>query len=85
MLQRLERYFGVPLFVRKRHGVELTKAAEPLLEHARSVLYTMDRMENVRSKRAPSTPARSIRSAATTSRRVARPKRGRLTARTDSG
>ena len=41
---QLEADLGVPLFTRSRRGVQPTPAGSSLLEHARSVLFTMDRI-----------------------------------------
>jgi DNA-binding transcriptional LysR family regulator len=43
---QLETSLGVPLLTRSRRGVEPTPAGIALLEHARSVLFTMERMAN---------------------------------------
>lgn len=44
-IAQLEAQLGTPLLVRNRRGVHPTPAGEALLEHARTVLYTMDRIE----------------------------------------
>ena len=43
-IAQLESDLGVPLFTRSRRGVQPTPAGVALLEHARSVLFTMDRI-----------------------------------------
>ena len=44
-LAQLEETVGTPLLVRRRHGVEPTPAGETLLEHARTMLASSDRIE----------------------------------------
>jgi DNA-binding transcriptional LysR family regulator len=44
-LAQLEETVGTPLLVRRRHGVEPTPAGETLLEHARTMLASADRIE----------------------------------------
>lgn len=44
-IAQLESALGAPLLVRGRRGVEPTPAGAALLEHARSLAYTMDRIE----------------------------------------
>jgi DNA-binding transcriptional LysR family regulator len=44
-LAQLENAVGAPLLVRKRHGVEPTPAGETLLEHARTILASADRIK----------------------------------------
>jgi len=44
-LAQLENTVGTPLLVRRRRGVEPTPAGETLLEHARSMLASADRIE----------------------------------------
>jgi DNA-binding transcriptional LysR family regulator len=44
-LAQLEQQLGTPLLVRRRHGVEPTAAGETLLEHARGMLVTAQRVE----------------------------------------
>jgi DNA-binding transcriptional LysR family regulator len=44
-LAQLESTVGTPLLVRRRHGVEPTPAGESLLEHARTMLASADRIE----------------------------------------
>lgn len=44
-IAQLEDALGAPLLVRGRRGVEPTPAGLALLEHARSLAYTMDRIE----------------------------------------
>lgn len=44
-LAQLEAQLGLPLLVRKRHGVEATSAGQALLEHARAMLHSADRIE----------------------------------------
>lgn len=44
-LAQLEDAVGTPLLLRRRHGVERTPAGETLLEHARSMLLSVDRIE----------------------------------------
>ena len=43
-LAQLENQLGTPLLVRRRHGVEPTAAGESLLEHARAMLVSAQRM-----------------------------------------
>ncbi|OAJ54847.1 LysR family transcriptional regulator [Paraburkholderia ginsengiterrae] len=43
-IAQLESDLGVPLLTRSRRGVEPTAAGNALLEHARSVLFTMERI-----------------------------------------
>ncbi len=43
-IAQLESDLGVPLFTRSRRGVLPTPAGNALLEHARNVLFTMDRI-----------------------------------------
>ncbi|AOI66375.1 LysR family transcriptional regulator [Burkholderia territorii] len=43
-IAQLEADLGVPILARSRRGVEPTQAGMALLEHARSVLFTMDRI-----------------------------------------
>jgi DNA-binding transcriptional LysR family regulator len=42
-IAQLEADLGVPLLTRSRRGVEPTAAGRALLEHARSVIFTLDR------------------------------------------
>lgn len=44
-LAQLEQQLGTPLLVRRRHGVEPTAAGETLLEHARGMLVSAQRVE----------------------------------------
>jgi DNA-binding transcriptional LysR family regulator len=44
-LAQLEEQLGAPLLMRRRHGVEPTAAGESLLEHARAMLVSAQRME----------------------------------------
>lgn len=44
-LAQLEQQLGTPLLVRRRHGVEPTAAGEALLEHARGMLVSAQRVE----------------------------------------
>ena len=44
-LAQLEDTVGVKLLTRRRHGVEPTEAGETLLEHARSILGSSERIE----------------------------------------
>lgn len=44
-IAQLEETLGSPLLVRGRRGVQPTPAGMALLEHARSLLFTMDRIE----------------------------------------
>ena len=43
-IAQMEHAMGVPLLERRRRGVRPTPAGQALLEHARTVLYTMDRI-----------------------------------------
>ncbi len=43
-IAQLEADLGAPLLLRSRRGVQPTPAGEALLEHARSVLFTMERI-----------------------------------------
>ena len=43
-IAQLEADLGTPLLLRSRRGVEPTPAGIALLEHARTVLFTMDRI-----------------------------------------
>ena len=43
-LQQLEGALGTPLFVRRARGVELTRAGEALLRHARQVFAQLEQM-----------------------------------------
>jgi DNA-binding transcriptional LysR family regulator len=45
-IAQLEADLGVPLLARSRRGVEPTGAGVALLEHARSVLFTLERIGN---------------------------------------
>ena len=45
-IAQLEETLGTPLLVRSRRGVQPTPAGLALLEHARTVLFTIERMEN---------------------------------------
>ena len=45
-IAQLEADLGVPVLSRSRRGVEPTPAGIALLEHARNVLFTMDRIAN---------------------------------------
>jgi len=45
-IAQLEAALGTPLLVRTRRGVQPTPAGLALLEHARTVLFTMDRIES---------------------------------------
>jgi DNA-binding transcriptional LysR family regulator len=45
-MAQLESVLGTPLLLRTRRGVQPTPAGQALLEHARTVLYTMDRIQN---------------------------------------
>ncbi|MEI5996433.1 LysR family transcriptional regulator [Paraburkholderia bengalensis] len=45
-IAQLESDLGVPVLSRSRRGVEPTPAGIALLEHARNVLFTMDRIAN---------------------------------------
>jgi DNA-binding transcriptional LysR family regulator len=42
-IAQLETQLGVPLLTRSRRGVEATAAGRALLEHARSVIFTLER------------------------------------------
>jgi DNA-binding transcriptional LysR family regulator len=44
-IAQLETALGTPLLVRGRRGVQPTPAGVALLEHARTLLYTLDRIE----------------------------------------
>lgn len=44
-LAQLEATLGTPLLLRYRRGVEPTPAGRALLEHARSILFTVERIE----------------------------------------
>jgi DNA-binding transcriptional LysR family regulator len=44
-LAQLEAQFGTALLIRRRHGVELTSAGEALLEDARAMLLSAQRLE----------------------------------------
>lgn len=44
-IAQLEAALGTPLLLRGRRGVQPTPAGLALLEHARSLLYTLDRLE----------------------------------------
>ncbi|WP_439588672.1 LysR substrate-binding domain-containing protein [Hydrogenophaga sp.] len=44
-IAQLEDVIGTPVLVRGRRGAEPTPAGRALLEHARNVLFTMDRIE----------------------------------------
>jgi DNA-binding transcriptional LysR family regulator len=44
-LAQLENDVGAPLLIRRRHGVEPTPAGETLLEHARTILASADRIK----------------------------------------
>lgn len=44
-LSDLEATLGTPLLVRHTRGVDLTPAGESLLHHARSVLYSLEKMQ----------------------------------------
>src|SRR3990170_5029229 len=44
-IRALEEQVGLPLFVRHPRGMELTEAGEGLLEEARTVLGSSDRLE----------------------------------------
>ncbi len=43
-LQQLEAALGTPLFIRRARGVELTRAGEALLRHARQVFAQLEQM-----------------------------------------
>ncbi|MFT4067959.1 LysR family transcriptional regulator [Paraburkholderia sp.] len=45
-IAQLESDLGVPLLSRSRRGVEPTGAGSALLEHARSILFTIERIES---------------------------------------
>ena len=45
-LAQLESTLGTPMLVRARRGVQPTPAGLSLLEHARTVLFTLERIEN---------------------------------------
>jgi DNA-binding transcriptional LysR family regulator len=45
-IAQLEAELGVPLLARSRRGVETTPAGATLLEHARNVLFTIERIAN---------------------------------------
>jgi DNA-binding transcriptional LysR family regulator len=45
-IAQLEASLGTPLLVRSRRGVQPTPAGLALLEHARTVMFTMDRIES---------------------------------------
>jgi DNA-binding transcriptional LysR family regulator len=45
-IAQLEASLGTPLLIRNRRGVEPTPAGLALLEHARTMLFTMDRIES---------------------------------------
>lgn len=45
-IAQLEEQLGLTVLVRGRKGVELTTAGKTLIEHARTVLFTMDRIES---------------------------------------
>jgi len=45
-IAQMERDLGQPLLVRGRRGVRPTEAGRAVLEHARSVLFTIERMES---------------------------------------
>jgi len=45
-ISQLEADLGVPILLRSRRGVEPTQAGMALLEHAKNVLFTMDRIAN---------------------------------------
>ncbi|MDD2545436.1 MAG: LysR substrate-binding domain-containing protein [Burkholderiaceae bacterium] len=44
-IAQLEHQLGIPVLVRGRHGATPTPAGRALLEHARSLLFTLDRIE----------------------------------------
>ncbi len=44
-IAQLEDALGTPVLVRGRHGAVPTPAGRALLEHARSIMFTMDRIE----------------------------------------
>ena len=43
-IAQLEQDLGTPLLLRARRGVQLTPAGQAVLDHARSVLFTVERM-----------------------------------------
>lgn len=45
-IAQLAHSVKAPLFERRRRGVELTPAGRTLLEHAHTILYTLDRIQN---------------------------------------
>src|SRR6187549_2721358 len=45
-IAQLEEALGTPLLVRERRGVTPTPAGLTVLEHARTMMFTMDRLEN---------------------------------------
>ncbi len=45
-MAQLESRLGVPLLVRGRRGVQVTAAGQALLEHTRSLLFTLDRLQS---------------------------------------
>ena len=45
-IAQMEQTIGVPLLERRRRGVKPTPAGQAVLENARTVLYTMDRIAN---------------------------------------
>jgi DNA-binding transcriptional LysR family regulator len=45
-IAQLESALGAPLLIRNRRGVQPTPAGLALLEHARTMLFTMDRIES---------------------------------------
>ncbi|HEU0199582.1 MAG TPA: LysR family transcriptional regulator [Burkholderiaceae bacterium] len=45
-IAQLEHRLGAPLLVRGRRGVQPTPAGEAVLEHARTVLFTLERMKS---------------------------------------
>lgn len=58
-LAQLEDTVGAKLLTRKRRGVEPTEAGETLLEHARAILASSDRIERDMSAYASGVKARS--------------------------
>ncbi len=49
LVKRLENYFGVRLFIRKKHGVELTKPAITLAANAKKLIQDLDTLgESIR-------------------------------------